>query len=797
MVYILCFISINFIVLFSNNVQQIVTIDNKLINFNKKNLYMSFFNLYYIKIFKKGGKILDKIICPYSSIRRSGSRTILINCRACNKGDSTIFDSICRKNIFKILQNEHGITKIVLNHAYVKVFKGKELEILKNLSIFNDNIKAYSHPKLPSKGYDKCSECNQKRYQHLINIINQSEHDPVYGFLEIKKIINEKKILDPDCISCDNQYKKLLSDILSKGEIKKFLNENSIDREKVYRNYIRPYVRPGFIDSYIQLLPPPDAVFLESYEVQRRGGRPMNISLYSLRTRPEKLYFVIPSEYDLPRNELFLLEKVRSHLSKHRPKDASFMDAETAREYFQRFGKQIITKFINENKLEIDSNRIEYLADVFSRYTAGFGILEDLLLDTRIQDVYVNAPVANNALHIVLDGEEYTSNIFLSDEDIDALASRFRTLSGRAFSEASPVMDMDLESYKTRVAAISNPLTPRGIAFALRRHRQKPWTLAHFIANKMISADAAGFLSFLIDGQASLLIAGSRGAGKTSLLGALILEIPQRFRVLTIEDTAEIPVDDLQKNGYKMQSLITKSISSGSASTEITPTDALRTALRLGESVLILGEVRGVEAKVLFEAMRVGAAGNLIMGTIHGSTTRDVYERVVFDIGVPATSFKAVDAVVIAAPIRAEGGIERKRRVTQVSEITKTGWTTDPDPDKVFQDIMIYNTSEDKLEPTDILDMGQSEILGNIAKKWGITVEKALQNIKLRADIKRTIVEYGKDNPFLLEAEAVRDANNAFWMFIEQSKKMDNEVNYEKVWKRWREWYKKYIERMK
>ena len=82
-----------------------------------------------------------------------------------------------------------------------------------------------------------------------------------------------------------------------------------------------------------------------------------------------------------------------------------------------------------------------------------------------------------------------------------------------------------------------------------------------------------------------------------------------------------------------------------------------------------------MEAKVLFEAMRVGAAGNLIMGTIHGSTTRDVYERVVYDIGVPSTSFKAVDAVVIAAPIRVEGGVERKRRVVQISEITKTGWT--------------------------------------------------------------------------------------------------------------------------
>ena len=472
------------------------------------------------------------------------------------------------------------------------------------------------------------------------------------------------------------------------------------------------------------------------------------------------------------------------------------MDANTAREYFRHFGRQVITKLVKEGEFDINASRIELLSDIFARYTAGFGILEDILLDSRIQDIYVNAPVTNNPLHLVVDGEEYTSNVYLSVSDVDTLASRFRALSGRAFSEASPVMDMDLKNYHTRVTAISNPLTPHGIAFALRKHRQKPWTLAHFIANKMISPAAAGFLSFLIDGQASLLIAGSRGSGKTSLLSALILEIPQRFRILTIEDTSEIPVELLQKHGYKIQSLITKSISSGSNSAEINPTDALRTALRLGESVLILGEVRGVEAKVLFEAMRVGAAGNLIMGTIHGSTTRDVYERVVYDIGIPPTSFKAVDSVVVAAPIRSEGGIERKRRVIQISEITKTGWTVDPEPDSVFQDIMIYNTKKDELIPTNLLDMGQSETIGNIAKKWGITIEKALQNIKLRTFIKKTLVDYSKDNEELLEAYASRDANNAFWMFIEESKLQNDEVNYDQIRRKWLKWFKEYIGRI-
>ena len=676
---------------------------------------------------------------------------------------------------------------------FVKVFQDKELELLKDLTSFIDSLDTYSNVDLPHKKNDSCKKCNLKRQTQLNKIIENSKVDPILSYIHLKELHNSKINTNTDCIKCENSYKNLIKEIISKAEFTRYIDFKNFSIDKFYRNYIRPYVRPGFIDSYIQLEPPHDAVFLESYEVKRKGRRSMDVTLYTLKTRPEKLYFVVPPEYNLPREELHLLEKVRMYLSKHRPKDASFMDANSAREYFQKLGKTVISGFSKELKLSLSASRIEYLSDIFSRYTAGFGILEDLLNDKRIQDVYVNAPVMNNPLHIVLNGEEYTSNIYLSDGDIDALASRFRTLSGRAFSEAAPVLDMDLESYHTRVAAISNPLTPKGIAFALRRHRQKPWTLCHFVANNMISAEAAGFLSFLVDGQASLLIAGSRGAGKTSLLGALILEIPQRFRILTIEDTPEISVEILQKHGYKMQSLITKSISSGVGSTEVTPTDALRTALRLGESVLILGEVRGVEAKVLFEAMRVGAAGNLIMGTIHGSTTRDVYERVVFDIGVPSTSFKAVDAVVIAAPIRTEGGVERKRRVIQISEITKTGWATKPDPDKVFQDVMKYDTSKDRLLATNLLDMGQSQVIESISKKWGISVEKALQNIRLRADIKRKIVKHSKDHPELLEAEANRDASNAFWMFIEESKKQDKEVDYKKVWEKWLEWFENYV----
>ena len=735
---------------------------------------------------------MDETICPYDIKRKTESTTVTVHCRVCTMGNSTFSDEQCRRRIIGILQKEHGIDRLILNHAIVKVYAGEELRLLQQMARFAETVQSYSHLQVTPKGLPACIACTEQRQRELRSYLENVPRNPIEVFCQLTERVRQYPPTEPSCVECEEFYRSLLVQMSNHEELARRFSGKDCSSETWYTTRLQPYVRPGFIDSYIHLEPPVDAVFLESYEIPRKAGRALQVSLYLLQSRPEKLYFVVPPEYELPREEFYLLEDVRRHLSRHRPKDIAFMDTETAEEYFQHLSAQIIASLVEKRQPSLDADRIEYLADLFARYSAGFGILEDLLHDSHIQDIYVNAPVTNNPLHLVLDGEEYTSNIYFSDNDIDALASRFRTLSGRAFSEASPVLDMDLGQYRTRVTAISNPLTPRGIAFAFRRHRSKPWTLAHFIANNMLSAAAAGFLSFLIDGQASLLIAGSRGSGKTSLLSACVFEIPPRFRILSIEDTPELPIDDFQQSGYKMQSLITKSIGTSALSLELDPTDALRTALRLGESVLLLGEVRGVEAKVLFEAMRVGAAGNLIMGTIHGSTTRDVYERIVYDIGVPAPSFKAVDAVVIAAPIRCEGGIERKRRVVQISEITKQGWSTTPDPEKIFQDVMLYDTATDALCTTDLLDMGQSQVLQAIAKKWGITVEKALENIRLRTDMKKTIVEQAKHHAGLLEATTTRDANNMFWMFLEESKRHHGTVDYDEVRNRWMKWFTDY-----
>ena len=125
---------------------------------------------------------------------------------------------------------------------------------------------------------------------------------------------------------------------------------------------------------------------------------------------------------------------------------------------------------------------------------------------------------------------------FLSEE-AQAITSRFRALSGRPFDEAHPILDFDLEELQTRIAVIGKPLSLDGIAFAYRLHKDTPWTLSQFLDNKMFNKKAAGMFSFFVDAQASMLIVGSRGSGKTSFLQAMMQEIPQNLRILVQEDS--------------------------------------------------------------------------------------------------------------------------------------------------------------------------------------------------------------------------------------------------------------------
>ena len=292
-----------------------------------------------------------------------------------------------------------------------------------------------------------------------------------------------------------------------------------------------------------------------------------------------------------------------------------------------------------------------------------------------MHDIYIDAPCEKNRIHVTLSGVGATNshlscrtNLVVERREVMNLVNVLKRESGLPFCESSPVLETDMKNHDARATVVGYPMSPNGDAVAIRKRSLRPWTLTRLIANGTISKDDAGLLSFLVQNRATFLICGARGAGKTSLLSALIYEFPLSQRIQVIEDTAEIGADAMRGYGYKVQSMLIDDRMEGDSRTR--SAEALRVSLRLGESAIVIGEVRGDEARILYESMRTGRAGSAILGTIHGDSARTVYERVVHDMGISAEAFMATEILVTIGTFRDRQSGSQVRRLAEIAATT-------------------------------------------------------------------------------------------------------------------------------
>jgi flagellar protein FlaI len=393
-------------------------------------------------------------------------------------------------------------------------------------------------------------------------------------------------------------------------------------------------------------------------------------------------YHLLPMEQGLSTTELEALATAYEHLASGAVTGGDRAPARAVRAITGEGGQQVDAEMVTRT---------------LRKHARGFGLLADFFADPRVSDVFVTAPAPRNRLRVRVDGETLSTNVRLTDEGVDALASRFRRESGRAFSRADPTLDATAEiaGRQVRVAGVTEPPST-GTAFAFRAQDPNVWTLPGLIGNGTLSALAGAVLSLAVERGSALLIAGPRGAGKTTLLGALLWELPPAVRTVVIEDTPELPVDTLQAEGRDVQQLLASTDEDG-----FSPAAALRTALRLGDGALAVGEVRGEEAAVLYEAMRVGANSEAVLGTIHGDGARAVYERVVDDLDVPPASFGVTD-LIVTLELTADG----TRRLSTVEEVRDVSPPT-------FQPL--FEQTGEELAATGCIERGNSHLLDALA----------------------------------------------------------------------------------
>jgi type IV secretory pathway ATPase VirB11/archaellum biosynthesis ATPase len=631
----------------------------------------------------------------------------------------------------------------------------------------------------------------------------QLRGDPIGGYLNLTREIRHLKTKAKnsneyaECIDfyIDNSLRPL-KEMLDECELiqmsKPFLSGYHIGDRKLYREFFNPTIRPNFMFTKFMLQIPP------GQPVARYTVGDTDVEIFKVPGKVRHIYHVTPPEFKLSEDEYTLLDAARRVLEERRPRELEIEEQERMRELFHTLSLDLLRDLANQSGKTFPQGEMEKLAQILTRYTAGLGIAEVLLKDPKIQDVFINSPLGTLPIYVYhQDYEECETNLVPTKEDGDRWATRFKLISGRPLDEANPVLDTEirLEGGLARVAAINPRLSPDGLGFALRRHGFRPWTYPLFIKQKYFNPLFGGLMWFIASYGRTLLIAGTRGAGKTSLLGSTMLQILPYYRIVTSEDTLELPVEQLRKLGYNIQRLKSRSVITR-VELELPAEEVIRTSLRLGDSCLFIGEIRSVESRALFEAMRIGALANVVAGTIHGASAFGVFDRVVNDLGVPPTSFKAVDFVIVCNRLRTADGLRTFRRVTNITEVRKH-WKEDPVDEGGFVSLMDYSSTDDTLKPSDTLINGESLILNQIASNvpgWAGKWDQVWSNIQVRADILKTIVDIaektGKDE--LLEAETAVKSNQRFHIFSEEARKDVGYVDTKRVYNEWLKWFKKY-----
>ncbi len=745
----------------------------------------------------------------YDLLREGEEIVIRIDCEDCPFFPSLEDEPKAMSIVMDILVEVGTATKIVFVQKRDYEYDYEQTSMLVEVAkLYKQLIKQKTA--LALLGDQTCRRYIDPKYAEVQSVLFKlMKEDPLGAYVEVKRIARRERMSmehqSKQVTVCLTPYYRMINELIEQLEktqlikrAKPFLAGHKIGQRDAYRQLFAPTIKPDFMFTKLMSSAPPEAEEIDSYQIGET-----EITIFKLPDSVQYLYHVVPLEFKLTEEKYELLDAARKIMAEHKPKRSEFVDPERMREVFKNVGQDLLEELASYRGLHVRSKELEALTDILVRYTVGFGLIEVLLQDEKVQDITANSPMGRVPLFIVHgDYGDCRTNIIPTPTEAESWASKLRMISGRPLDEANPILDTELvlPGARARVAAISAPLNPTGLAYAFRRHRDKPWTLPLFINNNMLSPLSAGVISFLVDGARTMLVAGTRSAGKTSLLGSVLVELMRRGRIVTIEDTLELPVSALRNLNYNIQQMkVASALTRGS--TEVSAAEGIRTTLRLGDSALIVGEVRSTEARALYESMRVGALANLVAGTIHGDSPYGVFDRVVNDLEVPRTSFKATDIIVVANPIRSPDGMHRWRRITQITEVRKT-WEQDPLVENGFVDLFKYNSVTDQLEPTDALLSGDSEIIKAIAgnvKEWAGNWEAVWDNIQLRAQIKEALVKVSTElkRPELLEADFYVVANDEFHKISDEVREKEGVLDSKKIFFHWQDWLKRAVKKHK
>ena len=362
------------------------------------------------------------------------------------------------------------------------------------------------------------------------------------------------------------------------------------------------------------------------------------------------------------------------------------------------------------------------------RESLGYGKIDPLMKDPNIEDISCDG----SGIPIFLYHRKYgsvESNVYFTDEDeLSYFVVRLAQKCGKHISIAEPMLDATIPDGSRIQMTLSTEVTTKGSTFTIRRFKADPITPPDLITFNTVSSEILAYFWMGVENRVNALIAGGTASGKTTVLNALSLFIPRDSKIVSIEETREINLPNpnwipgVSRSGFG-------EIVSDKMVGEIDLYDLMKAALRQRPEYILVGEIRGKEAYVLFQAM---ATGHATYSTVHADSAKSLIHRLEGKpIDIPRVMLQSLDIVSIHITTRVKG--KRVRRCKQIIEILDVDPTT---KEILTNEVFRWDPIEDKFIYT-----GKSYILEGIRARWDMSKEDISDEIRRRAEI----LEWMKD----------------------------------------------------
>ncbi|MGI0028384.1 MAG: type II/IV secretion system ATPase subunit, partial [Nitrososphaera sp.] len=383
--------------------------------------------------------------------------------------------------------------------------------------------------------------------------------------------------------------------------------------------------------------------------------------------------------------------------------------------------------FVGNKTQPVMLEKVKYF---LKRDILGFGPIDPLFHDPFIEDITCGGPSKPvYVYHRSFEGIR-TNVVFRDAEFLDGFLMKMVHRAGKHISAAHPIVDASLPGNHRLAALYKKEVTTSGSSFTIRKFREDPITVVDLINSDTLDIDMAAYIWLLLDNKKSLMVIGSTGGGKTTVLNAVTGVLNPSYKIFSVEDTAEINIP--QENWF---SLVSRASFGLESQGEISLFDLLKSGMRHRPDYILVGEIRGEEAYVLFQALATGHGG---MATMHADDSEAAVRRLMQKpMDIPAAYVPLMNCIITIKRVKlgseATGRSSKKimaRRVTEVTEIMSSS---------NFKSVFTW----DPLHDGYLDNLNKSYMLPKIAEDTGIDMEDVAGDLARRKTILTWLVNRG------------------------------------------------------